>query len=63
MATIRTEIKGYGAKLKIGNHRSRASFRFDRRKAARRYGAIEGARPGGFALPSYTTTGDTTRMI
>ena len=28
-------------------------------KPPARYGAIEGARPGGFALPSYTTTGDT----
>jgi hypothetical protein len=30
-------------------------------KPPARYGAIGGARPGGFALPSYTTTGDTTR--
>ncbi|MCK1407741.1 hypothetical protein [Bradyrhizobium sp. 76] len=29
-------------------------------KPPARYGAIGGARPGGFALPSYTTTGDTT---
>src|SRR6478735_3488983 len=30
-------------------------------KPPARYGAIGGARPGGFALPSYTTIGDTTR--
>ena len=29
-------------------------------KPPARYGAIGGARPGGFALPSYTTTRDTT---
>ena len=29
-------------------------------KPPARYGAIGGARPGGFALPSYTTSGDTT---
>ncbi|MET3913215.1 hypothetical protein ABID59_007592, partial [Bradyrhizobium sp. S3.3.6] len=29
-------------------------------KPPARYGAIGGARPGGLALPSYTTTGDTT---
>jgi len=29
-------------------------------KPPARYGAIWGARPGGFALPSYTITGDTT---
>lgn len=29
-------------------------------KPPARYGAMWGARPGGFALPSYTTTGDTT---
>jgi hypothetical protein len=29
-------------------------------KPPARYGAIGGARSGGFALPSYTTTGDTT---
>jgi hypothetical protein len=29
-------------------------------KPPARYGAIWGARPGGFVLPSYTTTGDTT---
>jgi hypothetical protein len=29
-------------------------------KPPARYGAIGGARPGGFALPSYTITGDTT---
>jgi hypothetical protein len=28
-------------------------------KQPARYGAIRGARPGGFALPSYTITGDT----
>jgi hypothetical protein len=27
-------------------------------KPPARYGAIGGARPGGFALPSYTTTGE-----
>jgi hypothetical protein len=32
-------------------------------KPPARYGAIGGARPGGFALPSYTTTGDTTELI
>jgi transposase len=30
-------------------------------KPPARYGAIGGARPGGLALPSYTTTGDTTK--
>ncbi|MGY4461999.1 hypothetical protein [Bradyrhizobium sp. LB13.1] len=29
-------------------------------KPPARYGAMGGARPDGFALPSYTTTGDTT---
>jgi hypothetical protein len=29
-------------------------------KPPARYGAIWGARAGGFALPSYTTTGDVT---
>jgi hypothetical protein len=29
-------------------------------KPPARYGAIGGARTGGFALPSYTITGDTT---
>jgi uncharacterized protein (DUF2249 family) len=32
-------------------------------KPPARYGAFEGARPGGFALPSYTTTGDTTWRV
>jgi hypothetical protein len=32
-------------------------------KPPARYGAIGGARPGGFALPSYTTTGDTTTPV
>ncbi|MET4286556.1 hypothetical protein ABIA87_006373, partial [Bradyrhizobium sp. LA6.3] len=31
-------------------------------KPPARYGATGGARPGGFALPSYTTSGDTTFM-
>ncbi|MET4284716.1 hypothetical protein ABIA87_003862, partial [Bradyrhizobium sp. LA6.3] len=30
-------------------------------KPPARYGATGGARPGGFALPSYTTSGDTTQ--
>jgi hypothetical protein len=30
-------------------------------KPPARYGAIWGARPGGFALPSYTINGDTTQ--
>ena len=30
-------------------------------KPPARYGAIGGARPGGFALPSYTTTRDTAK--
>lgn len=29
-------------------------------KPPARYGAIWGARPSGFALPSYSTTGETT---
>ena len=32
-------------------------------KPPARYRAIWGARPGGFALPSYTTTGDTTAPV
>ncbi|MGY4312568.1 hypothetical protein [Bradyrhizobium sp. JR3.5] len=32
-------------------------------KPPARYGAIGGARPGGFALPSYTTSGDTTLRL
>jgi len=32
-------------------------------KPPARYGAIGGARPGGFALPSYIATGDTTEEI
>ena len=31
-------------------------------KPPARYGAIGGARPGGFALPSYTITRDTTAI-
>ncbi|WP_208639279.1 hypothetical protein, partial [Bradyrhizobium forestalis] len=31
-------------------------------KPPARYGAIGGARPGGFALPSYTTSGDTIQV-
>ncbi|MET4384245.1 hypothetical protein ABIA87_009254, partial [Bradyrhizobium sp. LA6.3] len=31
-------------------------------KPPARYGATGGARPGGFALPSYTTSGDTTLL-